>query len=75
LCSPWLYENERDLTKLSNKVSSSVALINKSLREIGKIVGIDKIIKRIKKSDEFNRLILTCKKELSYIRSPCIALA
>ena len=36
------YENERDLTKLSNKVSSSVALINKSLREIGKIVGIDK---------------------------------
>lgn len=33
------------------------------------IVGIDKIIKRIKKSDEFNRLILTCKKELSYMKS------
>lgn len=36
------FENERDLTKLNNKVSSSVSLINKSLREIGKIVGIDK---------------------------------
>lgn len=36
------YENERDLTKFSNKVSSSVSLINKSLREIGKIVDIDK---------------------------------
>ena len=33
------------------------------------IVGIDKIIKRIKKSEEFNRLILTCKKELSYMKS------
>lgn len=36
------YENERDLTKFSNKVSSSISLINKSLKEIGKLVGIDK---------------------------------
>ena len=36
------YENERDITRLSNKVSSSVALINKSLKEIGKEVSIDK---------------------------------
>jgi len=36
------FENERDLTRLSNKVSSSVSLINKSLREIGKNVGIEK---------------------------------
>lgn len=36
------YENERDLNKLSNKVSSSVSLINKSLRTIGKLVNIDK---------------------------------
>ena len=38
------YENERDLTKFSNKISSSVSLINKSLKEISKIVGIDKKI-------------------------------
>lgn len=36
------YENEKDLTKFSNKVSSSISLINKSLKEIGKLVGIDK---------------------------------
>jgi integrase len=36
------YENEKDLIKFSNKVSSSVSLINKSLKEIGNIVGIDK---------------------------------
>ena len=38
------YENERDLTKFSNKISSSVSLINKSLKEISNIVGIDKKI-------------------------------
>jgi integrase len=38
------YENERDLTKFSNKISSSVSLINKSLKEISKIVGIEKKI-------------------------------
>jgi integrase len=36
------YENERDITRLSNKVSSSVSLINKSLKEISKEVGITK---------------------------------
>jgi integrase len=36
------YENESDITRLSNKVSSSVSLINKSLKEIGKEVGITK---------------------------------
>ncbi len=36
------YENERDINRLSNKVSSSVSLINKSLKEIGKEVGITK---------------------------------
>ena len=36
------YENERDLNKVSEKISSSVALINKSLQEIGRIVKIDK---------------------------------
>jgi integrase len=36
------YENEKDITRLSNKVSSSVSLINKSLKEIGKEVGITK---------------------------------
>jgi hypothetical protein len=36
------FENERDLNKLSNKVSSSVSLINKSLREIGRLLNIDK---------------------------------
>ena len=36
------YENEQDLTKFNNKVSSSVALINKSLKEISKEVGISK---------------------------------
>jgi integrase len=36
------YENERDITRLSNKVSSSVSLINKSLKEIGKEVKITK---------------------------------
>jgi integrase len=36
------YENETDITKLSNKVSSSVSLINKSLKVIGKEVNINK---------------------------------
>jgi integrase len=36
------YENETDITKLSNKVSSSVSLINKSLKVIGKEVKINK---------------------------------
>lgn len=36
------YENESDITRLSNKVSSSVSLINKSLKEISKEVGITK---------------------------------
>jgi len=36
------YENEKDMVKMSNKISSSVALINKSLREIGKLTNIDK---------------------------------
>ena len=36
------YENERDIFKLSMKISSSVSLINKSLREIGKILKIEK---------------------------------
>jgi integrase len=36
------YENESDITRLNNKVSSSVSLINKSLKEIGKEVGITK---------------------------------
>ena len=36
------YENETDITRFSNKVSSSVSLINKSLKEIGKEVGITK---------------------------------
>jgi integrase len=36
------YENETDITKLSNKISSSVSLINKSLKVIGKEVKINK---------------------------------
>jgi integrase len=36
------YENERDLTKLNNKISSSITLINKSLKEIGSYSGIEK---------------------------------
>ncbi len=36
------YENETDITRLSNKVSSSVSLINKSLKVIGKEVNINK---------------------------------
>jgi integrase len=36
------YENKKDFNKFSNKVSSSVSLINKSLREVGKICGINK---------------------------------
>lgn len=36
------YENERDLTKLNNKISSSVSLINKTLKEIGEESGIGK---------------------------------
>lgn len=36
------YENERDMFKLSRKISSSVSLINKSLREIGKNLKIEK---------------------------------
>lgn len=36
------YENERDLTKLNNKISSSVSLINKTLKEIGENSGIGK---------------------------------
>ena len=36
------YENQTDITKLSNKVSSSVSLINKSLKVIGKEVKINK---------------------------------
>ena len=36
------YENEKDLIKMSNKISSSVSLINKSLREVGKLTNIDK---------------------------------
>ena len=38
------YENERDLTKLNNKISSSITLINKSLKEIGSHSGIEKKI-------------------------------
>jgi integrase len=36
------YENVSDITKLSDKVSSSVSLINKSLKVIGKEVNINK---------------------------------
>lgn len=36
------FENETDITKLSNKISSSVSLINKSLKVIGKEVNINK---------------------------------
>lgn len=36
------YEKINDITKLSNKVSSSVSLINKSLKEVGKEVGFSK---------------------------------
>ena len=36
------YENEQNLTKLNNKISSSVALINKSLKEISNEVAITK---------------------------------
>jgi integrase len=36
------YETERDLTKLNNKISSSITLINKSLKEIGIYSGIEK---------------------------------
>ena len=36
------YENERDMFKLSRKISSCVSLINKSLREIGKTLKIEK---------------------------------
>lgn len=38
------YENERDLNKLSNKVSSSISLINKSLKQISSILLIEKRI-------------------------------
>jgi integrase len=38
------YENERDLTKLNNKISSSITLINKSLKEIGSHSKIEKKI-------------------------------
>jgi len=38
------YENESDITRLSDKVSASVALINKSLKEIGREVNISKKI-------------------------------
>ena len=36
------FEGEKDLTKLSNKVSSSIALVNKSLREISEILEMEK---------------------------------
>lgn len=36
------FENERDLTKLSNKVSSAITLVNKSLREISEILEMEK---------------------------------
>lgn len=36
------FEDEKNLTKLNNKISSSISLINRSLKEIGKNVNIDK---------------------------------
>jgi integrase len=36
------FEDEKDLTKLSNKVGSSITLVNKSLRELGAILKIEK---------------------------------
>ena len=36
------HENTTDITKFSNKVGSSIALINKSLKEIGREVNINK---------------------------------
>jgi integrase len=36
------FENETDLDVLNNRISSSISLINKSLKEIGRNVGISK---------------------------------
>jgi integrase len=36
------FEDEKDLSKLSNKVGSSITLVNKSLRELGAILEIEK---------------------------------
>lgn len=36
------FENEKDLDVLNNRISSSISLINKSLKEIGQNVGITK---------------------------------
>jgi len=38
------HEKERDQNKLANKISSSIALINKSLKEIAKILNVEKNI-------------------------------
>jgi integrase len=38
----WGFENENNLDVINNRISSSISLINKSLKEIGRNVGITK---------------------------------